>query len=102
MAAIESKKALRGLILHRLYINYPHGILEQDLRHGFYTIGFLPQEVDKALQFVVDKGYVIVEKKDLKSLRLGVQKVYRLTPKGIALCEGEIEDKLIILPKENG
>jgi predicted transcriptional regulator len=77
-------KALRGEILDCLYSIYPKTINEDKIVKLF--IGYYKQEeIIRALFYLADKGYIrVIHDK---------QNEYQITPKGIDLLYGDIEDK---------
>ena len=91
------KKIERGYILHALHISYPTPIPEDALLTGFLSVGIMPDEVKKHLEYLVDKGYV--ERKEVEIKKIGIKSItYKLTPRGVDLVEGEIKDDTILLP----
>lgn len=89
-------KLLRGLILDFLHRVYPHPIEKITIIETFYK-DWKPKQIEKALFYLRDKGYV--EEKHIKHPVRKYEKiaVYKITPDGIDITEHTKEDEGILL-----
>jgi len=92
-------KALRGQILDFLKRIYPREIEELEIVAVFYQY-HRDTEIRQALAYLVDKGYVEVKKVVMPYDKRRYRTLYKVSPKGIDLLEGTIEDPAILLPQE--
>jgi len=97
MKKFNNQRIVRGKVLQFLYISYPYPVMEETLTFSFAEVGILPDEVKRSLQYLVDKGYVEKDEKKLVEIRNQTVNLYKLTPTGIELMDGVIEDKAILL-----
>jgi len=97
MRKINNQRIVRGKILQFLHISYPYPAMEETLLYSFSEVGMLPDEVKRSLQYLVDKGYVEKEEKNLVEVRNQKVALYKLTPTGVELMDGLIEDKAVLL-----
>lgn len=88
------KKELRGELLSFLHEIYPYPITITSIYQSYYQY-YRTETIDQIMQYLDDKGYI--EKRIQKGTRLFEQiENYAITPKGIDLMEGSIEDNGII------
>ncbi len=92
-------KALRGILLDFLQKIYPNEVELLGIYAVFYE-RYTVNEINKALGYLVDKGYVKEETVPNPYRRYRCIKTYKLTPKGLDLLEGTINDPGIFLPEE--
>jgi DNA-binding PadR family transcriptional regulator len=91
-------KSLRGLILDFLKRIYPREIEELEIIAVFYQY-HRDTEIRQALAYLVDKGYVEAKKVAIPYDKRRYRTLYKITPKGIDLLEGEIIDDTILPPE---
>ena len=92
-------KALRGQILDFLKRIYPREIEELEIVAVFYQY-HKDTEIRQALAYLVDKGYVEVKKVVMPYDKRRYRTLYKISPTGIDLLEGTIEDPAILTPEE--
>jgi len=92
-------KALRGILLDFLKQIYPKEIELIGLYGVFYERHTV-DAINKALGYLVDKGYVEEKIVPNPYRRYKCYKLYKLTPKGLDLLEGTINDPGIFVPIE--
>jgi len=90
-------KLLRGQILDFLKRIYPREIEELEILSVFYQY-YKDVEIKQSLAYLVDKGYVEARKVSIYNKKQHT--LYKLSPKGIDLLDGTIEDPAIIVPKD--
>jgi DNA-binding PadR family transcriptional regulator len=93
-------KSLRGLILDFLKRIYPREIEELEIIAVFYQY-YRDTEIRQALAYLVDKGYVEAKKMAIPYDKRRYRTLYKITPKGIDLLEGEIIDDTVLPPTED-
>jgi len=91
-------KSLRGLILDFLKRIYPREIEELEIIAVFYQY-HRDTEIRQALAYLVDKGYVEAKKVAIPYDKRKYRTLYKITPKGIDLLEGEIIDDAVLPPE---
>jgi DNA-binding PadR family transcriptional regulator len=91
-------KSLRGLILDFLKRIYPREIEELEVIAVFYQY-HRDTEIRQALAYLVDKGYVEAKKVAVPYDKRRYRMLYKITPKGIDLLEGEIIDDTVLPPE---
>jgi DNA-binding PadR family transcriptional regulator len=91
-------KSLRGLILDFLKRIYPREIEELEVIAVFYQY-HRDTEIRQALAYLVDKGYVEAKKVAIPYDKRRHRTLYKITPKGIDLLEGEIIDDTVLPPE---
>ncbi len=91
-------KSLRGLILDFLKRIYPREIEELEVIAVFYQY-HRDTEIRQALAYLVDKGYVEAKKVAIPYDKRRYRTLYKITPKGIDLIEGEIVDDTVVPPE---
>ena len=96
---VSSKQSLRGIILKFLGEVYPHMALEIDLLDMFHE-DWTVKTIQQALQYLVDKGYVERIDKPLRFLQFEKKIFYKLTPKGVDLLEGVVEDPGVLVERQ--
>ncbi|MEO2083421.1 MAG: hypothetical protein ABGX12_05320 [Desulfurobacteriaceae bacterium] len=92
-------KFLRGLILDFLHRIYPREIEKVGIIEAFYK-DWKPRDIERALGYLRDKGYVEEKKIPHPVRRYEMIRIYRLTPVGIDILERTIEDNGIALDDE--
>jgi DNA-binding PadR family transcriptional regulator len=92
-------KSLRGLILDFLKRIYPREIEELEVIAVFYQY-HRDTEIRQALAYLVDKGYVEAKKVAIPYDKRRYRMLYKITPKGIDLLEGEIIDDTVLPPED--
>ena len=88
--AAENRQ-IRGEILDALRTNYPGMLSEKQVITWLEQLGHTAYNIKEYLEYLVDKGYISLEVKVIKSYRQENTMV-KLTPKGIDLLEGSIEE----------
>ncbi len=91
-------KSLRGQILDFLKRIYPREIEELEVIAVFYQY-HKDTEIRQALAYLVDKGYVEAKKVAIPYDKRRYRTLYKITPKGIDLLEGEIVDDTVLPPE---
>jgi DNA-binding PadR family transcriptional regulator len=84
-------KFLRGLILDFLHRIYPREIEKVGIIEAFYK-DWKPKEIERALGYLRDKGYVEEKKIPHPVRKFERILIYRLTPNGIDVLERTVED----------
>jgi len=92
-------KTLRGILLDFLKQIYPKEI-ELIGIYGVFYERYTVDEINKALGYLVDKGYVQEKIIPNPYRRYKCIKVYKLTARGLDLLEGTIQDPGVFLPVE--
>ena len=93
-------KQLRGAILQMMSNLSPTAAEEGAIVAAYYQY-YKPAEIRKALQYLVDSGYLIKEKSPHPYLRLEKITRYKISPKGINLLEGDACDVgIVVFPEE--
>jgi DNA-binding PadR family transcriptional regulator len=92
-------KSLRGLILDFLNRIYPREIEELEIIAVFYQY-YRDTEIRQALAYLADKGYVDVKKVVIPYDKRRYRTLYKITPKGIDLLDGEIVDDTVLPPED--
>jgi DNA-binding PadR family transcriptional regulator len=85
------EKLLRGLILDFLNRIYPRDIEKLGVIEAFYK-EFKPKDIEKALEYLKDKGYVEEREMEHPVRRFEMIRLYKITPRGIDLIEGTLCD----------
>lgn len=89
---ISENRQIRGEILNALRLNYPSQISEKQIISWLEQLGYITYErIKEYIEYLQDKGYVQIEMKRIKSYRQENSMV-KLTPKGVDLLEGSIEE----------
>jgi len=91
-------KGLRGLILDFLKRIYPREIEELEIVSVFYQY-YRDVEIRQALHYLADKGYVEIKKVILPYDKRRYRTLYKISPTGIDLLEGTIDDPGVIPPE---
>lgn len=92
----EKTKELRGLVLYFLFNIYPCDISKVSVYKSFYQY-WQTEQVDKALAYLQDKGYVIKSsRKDPFGGPFDMIENWEISSKGIDLCEGTIKDEGVL------
>lgn len=86
-------KEIRGRILKILQVNYPDPagdhLISELLTDAQYNV--TPEDVKKHLDYLEGKEYIKTERVNMKGL--GIARILsKLTPKGIDLLEGNIDE----------
>ncbi len=92
-------KSLWGLILDFLKRIYPREIEELEVIAVFYQY-HRDTDIRQALAYLVDKGYVEAKKVAIPYDKRRYRTLYKITPKGIDLLEGEIVDDTVLPPED--
>jgi len=92
--------SLRGMLLEFLGKIYPEAVLEIDLIGIFYR-DYKDSQIRKALHYLVDKGYVQKIEKQHPFKRYENLVLYKITPAGIDLLEGLIQDSGILVEEKD-
>ncbi|TEB09154.1 hypothetical protein [Pelotomaculum propionicicum] len=91
LKAIEAKQ-IRGFMLKLLEITHPQPTPSSAISAALVQNGLVVNpDISRYVSYLEDKGYIEVKDVALKSLRIGGVAL-KLTPKGIDLLEGTIED----------
>lgn len=93
---VSERKVLRGDIIEKLYVNYGVDLRIAILRNFLRTAGFVTEdELRKAIFYLggEEKRYIHVEVNQENWL----DGIIWLTPKGVNLAEGDIEDIGVII-----
>lgn len=89
---------LRGEILAFLHDIYPYDIGLTSIYQSYFQY-YETNLIDQALQYLEDKGYI--RKHQIKGTRyFDMVNKYSITPNGIDLLEGAIDDKGIIIRRD--
>ena len=96
---MENNKTLRGILLLILHRVYPAPMIELDIIGMLYP-DFRDSQIKENLCYLVDKGYLVLEKSPhpLKK-RIFINK-YRLSAEGLDLINGDIDDNCVLVPEE--
>jgi len=92
--------SLRYKLLDFLYRVYPESVDEFTILEVFYEYHKV-DNIKKQLHYLIDAGYV--ESKEI-AVMFGSKKktlVYKISPKGIDLINGIIQDKAVPIPEED-
>jgi len=90
---------LRYKLLDFLYRVYPEAVEELTILEVFYEY-HKAEDIKKQLQYLIDTGYI--NQKEVP-FRLGSRRKiiqYKITPRGIDLLNGIIQDKAVPVPEE--
>lgn len=88
----KENNMIRGIILRALQVNYPHPVGDQLLAEILLDAQYqvTPHLVSGYLTYLEDKGYIVTEVAEEKTLKI-YRKLARLTPHGVDLLDGNIE-----------
>lgn len=91
LKAAENRQT-RGEILNVLRMNYPGMLSEKQVISWLEQLGYVTYEnIKEYLEYLQDKGYISIEVRRIKSFRQENTTI-KLTPKGVDLMEGNIEE----------
>jgi hypothetical protein len=89
-------KQLRGAILQMMKNISPTTAEENAIVAAYYQY-YKPLEIRRALQYLVDSGYLERTKAPHPFLRLEKISTYKISPKGINVLEGDAADVGIVV-----
>lgn len=91
---------LRYEILDYLNRIYPRSVEEIEIISVFYRT-YKAKEIKKQLYYLVDKGYVEMSEIEIPYLSYEKKRLFKITPKGIDLLDGQIFDAAIPIPEDH-
>lgn len=95
MLPAQIKKEFRGEILSFLYGIHPLAISQVSIYQTYFQY-YRTEDIDKILEYLVEKGYVEEELIQPPNTMFEIVKNYKITPAGIDLLDGTIQDPGII------
>jgi len=91
---MEDKKIIRGKLLAFLRYVHPETADEQAIISTYYQY-HEPDSLKRELEYLVDKGYVARSEKPHPFREREKIRLYKISPKGIELQDGIIDDAAI-------
>ena len=95
MLPTQVKKEFRGEILSFLYGIHPLAISQVSIYQTYFQY-YRTEDIDKILEYLVEKGYAEEETIQPPGAMYETVKNYKITPAGIDLLDGTIQDPGII------
>ena len=95
MLPAQVKKEFRGEILSFLYGIHPLAISQVSIYQTYFQY-YRTEDIDKILEYLVEKGYVEEGLIQPPNTMFELVKNYKITPEGIDLLDGTIQDPGII------
>lgn len=98
MLPAQVKKEFRGEILTFLYGIHPLAISQVSIYQTYFQY-YRTEDIDKILEYLVEKGYVEEELIQPPNTMFEIVKNYKITPAGIDLLDGTIQDPGIVFAR---
>ena len=95
MLPAQVKKEFKGQILSFLYGIHPLAISQVSIYQTYFQY-YRTEDIDKILEYLVEKGYVEEGLIQPPNTMFELVKNYKITPAGIDLLDGTIQDPGII------